>query len=194
MELLTSIASDGCCDLQDYKNPVASRTVSNHFHADDVFYALSTCKLSTGPHSFTSSGHCTCALISSGFNPRIRVNQFVHSVYPRTPLDCNFVTLSFNNAIPVAHCFLMDGLALDATRLFPPLRFYHDTANYLTLNCIRDNPARTLTSNGFSNSTNMTVELCVNFCNYHNKSLAGLENGKECRECTSRRRCLQSVL
>jgi hypothetical protein len=33
----------------------------------------------------------------------------------------------------------------------------------------------------------MTVEACVNLCNGQNKVYAGVENGDECCECTSRR-------
>ncbi len=52
------------------------------FHACDVFNTLSTCEFSTGRHSFT--GHGACAHILS-LNLRIRVDQFVPSLYPRPP-------------------------------------------------------------------------------------------------------------
>jgi len=51
----------------------------------------------------------------------------------------------------------------------------------LTLLRIRDNvAARTLTSAGYTDTTNMTVENCVNFCNKQNFIYAGAEFGQEC--------------
>jgi hypothetical protein len=147
-------------------------------------------------HSF--AGHCTCALILV-LNPRIPyVNQFVYRLYPRSPPPRNllegdfiFLTLSFNNA-PL--CSLNNGPQPHATRGFLPLYFYDSRTNCLILNRIRDNPAqRTLTSISYSDSTGMTVEACVNFCNDHYLVLAGLANGQDCCECTSRR-CLQGGL
>ncbi len=53
----------------------------------------------------------------------------------------------------------------------------------LTLLQIRDNvAARTLTSVGYTDAKNMTVENCVNFCNTSNFIYAGVEYGQECCE------------
>jgi hypothetical protein len=53
----------------------------------------------------------------------------------------------------------------------------------LTLLQIRDNvAARTLTSAGYTNATDMTVENCVNYCNTRNFIYAGVEYGQECCE------------
>jgi len=47
--------------------------------------------------------------------------------------------------------------------------------------CYTDNvAARTLTSAGYTDTTNMTVENCVNFCNKQNYIYAGVEYGQEC--------------
>ena len=122
------------------------------------------------------------------------MNQFVYRLYQRPPTPrIRNLTLSFNNVVMIRD-FLVDGLTPDATRELPPLCFYH-RANYLTVNCIRDNPAiRTLTSAKFSESANTTVMRCVNFCIIHgNHTFAGLENGTDCCEYTSLR-CLQVVL
>jgi hypothetical protein len=51
----------------------------------------------------------------------------------------------------------------------------------LTLLQIRDNvAARTLTSIGYTDTKNMTVENCVNYCNTQNFVYAGVEFGQEC--------------
>ena len=51
----------------------------------------------------------------------------------------------------------------------------------LTLLQIRDNvAARTLTSVGYTDAKNMTVENCVDFCNTQNFIYAGIEYGQEC--------------
>ena len=48
---------------------------------------------------------------------------------------------------------------------------------------ISDNTAsRTLTSAGYADTTNMTVENCVSFCNTRNYIYAGVEYGQECCE------------
>jgi WSC domain len=53
--------------------------------------------------------------------------------------------------------------------------------NLLTLLQIRDNvAARTLTSVGYTDAKNMTVENCVNFCNTQDFIYAGAEYGQEC--------------
>ena len=39
----------------------------------------------------------------------------------------------------------------------------------------------------FTDSTGMTIEICVNYCNNLHHIFAGLENGEDCCECTSRR-------
>ena len=104
-----------------FKNPLHLAKLRE---SRNVFYTHSTCQFSTDRHSFTD--HCTCAppLV---LNPRIHVNQFILSSYPRPlgplPPSCNlleggftFVALSFNNAIL---CFLPGGPFMDATRAFP---------------------------------------------------------------------------
>ena len=51
----------------------------------------------------------------------------------------------------------------------------------LTLLHFRDNvAARTLTSVGYTDTKNMTVENCVNFCDTQNFVYAGVEYGQEC--------------
>lgn len=53
--------------------------------------------------------------------------------------------------------------------------------NFLTLLHFRDNvAARTLTSVGYTDTKNMTVENCVDFCNTQNFVYAGVEYGQEC--------------
>jgi len=49
---------------------------------------------------------------------------------------------------------------------------------------IRDSVAsRTLASVGYTDTKDMTIENCVNFCNTRNFFYAGVENGQECRKC-----------
>ena len=60
---------------------------------------------------------------------------------------------------------------------------FYDKIHRLTLHRIRDDPSRpTLTSTGFSDSADMTVENCVNECVSTQKSIAGLEQGTDCRK------------
>ena len=65
----------------------------------------------------------------------------------------------------------------------------------MTVNRNRDDPTkRTLTSLNYWDLVNMTVMNCIEFCIYHGgHTFAGLENGSDCCECTSRP-CLQVVL
>ncbi len=122
----------------EFKNPVAPADLRASPSLSYAFYSLSTCEFSTGRHSFAGRD-CACAHILT-LNLRIRVNQFVRSLYPRPPPprklnllegDFTFVTLSFNNAM----YFLKSGPQSDATRGFPLLCFY-DRAHRLTLTVI----------------------------------------------------------
>ena len=173
----------------DYKE---SLCISHPLHAHNVFYTLPTRTFSTSHHTFV--GHCPCALIFA-LNPRIvHVNQFVYSLYPRSiPPRIRDLNLPFNNEVMIRG-FPLDGATPGATRGLPPLCFYH-RANYLTLNRIRDDPEiPTLTSLRYSDTVGMTVMHCINFCIDHGgHTFAGLENGSDCCECTSRR-CLQVIL
>jgi hypothetical protein len=154
-----------------------------------LHYTLSTHGFSIASSPHTVSGHHTCAL-----HPHIHANQIVHSLYPQPPPprkllegDLTFVTLSFNNAL----FFSKTGSHLYASVGSPRSVCFYDRANCLTLYCIRDDPAQhTLTSSAFTNMTGMTVEGCIEFCLREDQIYAGLENGVDCRECTSRG-CLQ---
>jgi len=79
--------------------------------------------------------------------------------------------------------FLPVGAPLDATRwslACADSKF----VDLLTLLQIRDNPgARTLTSAAYTDTVNMTVENCVNFCNGQNYIYAGVEYAQECCKC-----------
>lgn len=55
-----------------------------------------------------------------------------------------------------------------------------EVADLLTLILIRDGGARTLTSASYTDTTNMTVENCVNFCNNQHYIYAGVEYAQEC--------------
>ncbi len=64
---------------------------------------------------------------------------------------------------------------------------FYDRAHCPTLNRIRDDPVdRMLTSATFTDSAHMTVESCIGFCNQRNYLYAGVENGEDCCECSSR--------
>ncbi|KAH9958446.1 copper radical oxidase [Russula dissimulans] len=55
------------------------------------------------------------------------------------------------------------------------------SSGWTEVGCYTDNvAARTLTSAGYTDTTNMTVENCVNFCNNQKYSYAGVEYGQEC--------------
>jgi hypothetical protein len=57
-------------------------------------------------------------------------------------------------------------------------------SDHLTLIQIRDNVGgRTLTSAAYTDTANMTVESCVNFCNGQNYIYAGIEYAQECCKC-----------
>ena len=163
---------------------MTSRKAWNHFHPQDAFYTLSACCSSTYCHSI--AGHSTCVFLLA-FNLRIHVNQFAPSLYMRPPPPFNW------NLILVTLCFLQDGSAWDATRESP--HCFYARVNSLTLICIRDSPTQpTLTSIFFTTpNADMKVWVCTATCNDQGKSFAGLENGTECCECTSRR-CLQGFL
>ena len=101
---------DGFCGLQE---PCC---FSRPFHPHNVFYTLSTCRFSTGHHTFV--GLCNCAPILA-LTPRIHVTQFVYSLYPRPPSPrIRNLTLSFNNVM--MRGFLINGSTPDATRGFAP--------------------------------------------------------------------------
>jgi hypothetical protein len=75
--------------------------------------------------------------------------------------------------------FLQVGPRLDATRVssYDPFK----RVKVSDLKQTRDNvAARTLSSVGYMDANNMTVENCVNFCNTRNFIYAGVENGQEC--------------
>jgi hypothetical protein len=75
--------------------------------------------------------------------------------------------------------FLRVGPRLDATRVSSYNSFKRD--KYFDLTQTRDNvAARTLSSVGYMDANNMTVENCVNFCNTRKFIYAGVENGQEC--------------
>ncbi|KAN0105464.1 copper radical oxidase [Russula decolorans] len=76
--------------------------------------------------------------------------------------------------------------SLHPTRL-PRLRFQQRDdipdlpEDWTAIGCYTDNvAARTLTSVGYTDAKNMTVENCVNFCNTQNFTYAGIEYGQEC--------------
>ena len=90
--------------------------------------------------------------------------------------------------------FLKDGLAFDVTR--KSLHCASMIGLTLTVIRIRDDPAqRTLTARRFSDQKDyaMTIWICTNYCIDQNQALAGLKDGIDCCECTSRR-YLQSSL
>ena len=78
-------------------------------------------------------------------------------------------------------------LDLGVTRVFPS-RFFHNTnrAHFLTHNRTSDNPEQhTLRSTELTNSTGMTIKLCVKSCENISHKFADVENGIDFCECTS---------
>ena len=77
--------------------------------------------------------------------------------------------------------FLRVGMMLDATRCYRTS--FGKRVDLLTLVQIRDNvAARTLTFATYTDTTNMTVQNCVNFCNNKHYIFSGVEYGQECCE------------
>ena len=85
----------------------------------------------------------------------------------------------------VNHFILQHGDQLHATRGFP----FYDKANSLTLNRIRDNPENvTLPPNILSDHDGMTIGKCINICMNFPTPYAGVEDGWDYCEFTSRSR------
>src|SRR5216683_4802433 len=93
-----------------------------------------------------------------------------------TVVVTHVITAAMEYKSPIS---LRVGRKSDATR-----RSSHDLykrIDFLTLTPIRDNvAARTLISASFTDTKNMTVENCVNFCNKLNFIYAGVEFAQEC--------------
>jgi len=107
MEMPTEVTRWVVPGSADFKNTVAPPKLRASPSLLYAFYILSTCEFSTGRHSFAGH-HRACAHILA-LHPRIHVNLFLRSLYPRHPSlegDFTFVALSFNNA---AYHFLQDG-------------------------------------------------------------------------------------
>lgn len=59
--------------------------------------------------------------------------------------------------------------------------YFYDRVDCLTFPFIRDPSSQpVLTSFGFTDPDNMSVELCVNTCIYRGHIYAGVENGEDC--------------
>ena len=174
-------------------NPVASRKRKASslgippFHSHDAFYTLSTFVLSSRRHSF--AGRCTRAYESVALNPRIcesTRSQFISATAHPSRTSLSRKGLQFRNPAIQQRDGLPTGWSsLGCYTWVPPTVFY-EKVHFLTLNRISDDPSfRTLTSGGFTDSTGMTVELCVNLCQNFTHIYAGVENGTDCCKCMS---------
>lgn len=158
--------------------------VNPSLHAHNAFYS----EFSTGRHGFAGRYTSQCALIHP--QSAYSLNRFVHRLWrlpspPRNTFeqDFTFQTFPFNET--ESHFILYHGDHLDASRRSPPLCY--GRANCMTLNRIRDNSVNhTLSDTLDSSPTGLTTEDCINHCDQIAKSYAGVENGIDCCECTSR--------